>query len=97
MSTNPLALPRLIQTVEYHARLCAQLKAQVDSLAVKMGIDPEKDLLMIPLSMLKEYGWKHQDFPPWIRASAYFGQAEVLRGVRAEEKPPTQEEDNLDE
>lgn len=66
--------------VEYLQRQAAILQVKEDELARRMGVDPDKDMLIIPERIVAQYGLYH--FPRWLRASKYVQEAYIAVGVR---------------
>ena len=66
--------------VDYLQRQAAALQVKEDELARRMGIDPDKDILIIPERIVAEYGVYH--FPRWMKVSKYVQEAYIAVGVR---------------
>jgi hypothetical protein len=59
------------------------LTEKEDEAARRMGIDPEKDLLIVPKKM-----FSRTDLPKWLKTSEHVKEPRVMRGVRDPKKKP---------
>ena len=50
------------------------------SLCARMGVDPDRDILIIPERIVAEYGVYH--FPRWVKSSKYVQEAYIAVGAR---------------
>ena len=64
------------QTIEYYRRWADVLKGKVDALAVKMGVDPDRDLVIVPEKICGD-----GELPRWMMASTQ-RELKLIKGAR---------------
>lgn len=91
MPSSSFNLKDLITAIDYLKRASDRLKANEDELARRMGIDPDKDLLVIPSTLVAD----KLHLPRWIRAA---GNKEpfLIRYVRDRQFKQKKENENGD-
>ena len=56
------------------------MQVKEDELARRMGVDPDRDILIIPERIVAQYGVYH--FPRWLKSSKYVQEAYIAVGAR---------------
>lgn len=69
---------KLKKVLDYLWSINGQLDGREKMMAEQLGMDIEKDLLIVPDIMLKGIHW----LPKWVKASSFVKQPYVMKGVR---------------
>lgn len=67
---------RINQVLSYYNKHLAELERKVDGLARKMGVDPDVDLVLVPISQIQ-----HRRVPRWIQYKLD-GPLKLVKGVK---------------
>lgn len=80
---DPEILDKIRKTVIYHNRHFADLKRILNSLAVKMGIDPAHDVVFVAKKWTVARKLSLRDFPNWLMPTELIDSGFLIkRGVR---------------
>lgn len=73
---TPLDEEHLTMAIKFYRDLIAVVNAKIDALAVKMGVDPDKDIVIVPVKIAGK-----GELPKWMMGSTQ-RDIKLIQGAR---------------